>query len=179
MNLIVLHGPPATGKHTVGRRLARATGYPLFHNHLVVDALLAVFAFGSAPFVALREKFWRDVFLRAARRRMPGLIFTFTPEATVRPEFVRWLFRSLPRLGVRVISVELTAGGREIRRRLGAAGRRRFGKLTDPALYGRLRRAGAFASPRIPRRDLVVDTGRLTPAQAARRIRQFVAARQE
>ena len=41
MKLVVLHGPPAVGKLTVARELARLTGWRLFHNHLVVDALLA------------------------------------------------------------------------------------------------------------------------------------------
>jgi len=175
MKLVLLHGPPATGKHTVGRRLARLTGYRFFHNHLVVDALLAVFDFGTPAFVELRERIWRQVLLRAARDGAAGMIFTFTPEATVRPAFVRWIFRTLPRRGVEVISVELTAPEHQLTRRLNRGDRRRFGKLTDPALYRRLRRAGAFARPVIPRRDLVLDTGRLSPGRAAGIIRRLLA----
>jgi shikimate kinase len=33
MNFIVIFGPPAVGKMTVGQELARLTGYKLFHNH--------------------------------------------------------------------------------------------------------------------------------------------------
>jgi len=43
MKLVVLHGRPAVGKLTVGRALAQASGWRLFHNHLIVDALLALF----------------------------------------------------------------------------------------------------------------------------------------
>src|SRR5262245_61805419 len=55
MDLIFLHGPAASGKLTVARELVTLTGFRLFHNHLVVDALTAVFGFGTAPFIRLRE----------------------------------------------------------------------------------------------------------------------------
>ena len=63
MNLVFLHGPAASGKLTVGRELSRRPGYRLFHNHLVVDAVTAVFEFGSESFVRLREKLPSDLSL--------------------------------------------------------------------------------------------------------------------
>lgn len=86
MHLIFLHGPMASGKLTTAHALARLTGIPVFHNHLVVDTLLAVFPFGSEPFVRLREQFWLEVFQEAALARR-SLIFTFAPEPTVRDGF--------------------------------------------------------------------------------------------
>jgi hypothetical protein len=53
MNLIFLHGPAAVGKLTVARELAHLTGFGLFHNHLTVDALTAVFDFGTEPFICV------------------------------------------------------------------------------------------------------------------------------
>ncbi|MFD2498935.1 hypothetical protein ACFSTI_08890 [Rhizorhabdus histidinilytica] len=47
MQLVFLHGPVAAGKLTVARLVAERTGIALFHNHLVVDAVAAVFPFGS------------------------------------------------------------------------------------------------------------------------------------
>lgn len=62
MKLIFIYGPAAAGKLTVARVLAEQTGVALFHNHLVVDAVMAVFPFGSEPFVRLREHFgWRSL----------------------------------------------------------------------------------------------------------------------
>jgi hypothetical protein len=79
VNLLFLHGPPAAGKYTIARAVSDATGLPLFHNHLIVDAVHAVFPFGSPGFVALRERFWLDV-IRAAVAENRSLIFTFQPE---------------------------------------------------------------------------------------------------
>jgi len=33
MHLVMLFGPPAAGKMTVGAEIARPTGYKLFHTH--------------------------------------------------------------------------------------------------------------------------------------------------
>ena len=43
MRLTFLYGTAAAGKLTVARRLSALTGDALFHNHLVVDAVAAVF----------------------------------------------------------------------------------------------------------------------------------------
>jgi len=86
MHLVFIFGPPAAGKYTIARRVRELTGLPLFHNHLVVDAVHAVFPFGSPSFVRLRERFWMDVF-DAAIAEDRSLIFTFQPEASVAPDF--------------------------------------------------------------------------------------------
>ncbi|MEM6376506.1 MAG: shikimate kinase, partial [Pseudomonadota bacterium] len=76
MHLLFLYGPPASGKYTIARIIAEQTGLPLFHNHLIVDAVAAVFPFGSANFIRLREQFWLET-LSAAIEDDRSLIFTF------------------------------------------------------------------------------------------------------
>jgi hypothetical protein len=53
MTLVVLFGPPAVGKMTVGLELERLTGLRLFHNHMTVDLVLRFFPFGTPPFQRL------------------------------------------------------------------------------------------------------------------------------
>lgn len=86
MKLVFIHGPAAAGKLTVGRALQDLTGFRLFHNHLVVDTLLAVFQFGTPSFIRLREQIWISVFEAAAKDGI-STIFTFAPEATRRSRF--------------------------------------------------------------------------------------------
>src|ERR1700749_1982483 len=117
MHLIFIYGPIASGKLTIARELASRTGMSLFHNHLVVDAVGAVFPFGSKAFVRLREQFWLSVFEAAAQNGC-SLIFTFVPEPTVDPAFperVRELVRSA---GGEVTFVELVISREEQERRL-------------------------------------------------------------
>lgn len=170
MNLLFLHGAPASGKYTVGRELAHLTGYRLFHNHLVVDAVLSVYDFGTPGFIALRETIWREVFSRAAADSLAGLIFTFNPENSVRQEFIDWLFQEL---SAKVLSVQFALSEEEIERRLSSESRHRHRKLTDLALYRQLREAGVFESPLIPRTDLRIDTAQHAPLAAARMIADY------
>ena len=170
MKLIVLFGMPATGKLTVGKELAALTGFRLFHNHLVVDLLLSVFDFGSPGFVELREQIWLSVFREACREGVPGLIFTFAPEATVRPEFIGRLVETMTSEGGSADFVELTCPIAVLRSRIDSESRRGFKKLTSLEVFDKLHNTGALFNYAMPEPQLSVDTSRSTPAEAALRI---------
>jgi chloramphenicol 3-O-phosphotransferase len=167
--LIFLHGPAASGKLTVARALAALTGLPLFHNHLVVDALLAVFPFGSEAFVDLREAMWLDVF-RAAAAEERSLIFTFHPEASVAPDFPERVAAIVEAVGGRVEFVALACAPDIVEARIEAESRQASGKLSSLALLRELEAKGAFAYPRLPPPTVEIDTGAIEPDAAARRI---------
>ena len=169
MRLVFIHGPAASGKLTVARELAALTGLPLFHNHLVVDALLAVFPFGSPAFVTLREAMWLDVF-RAAMAEDRSLIFTFHPEASVAPNFPDRAAAVVEGAGGRIDFVALTCAPELVEARIGNASRLTSGKLSSAALLRELEAQGAFAHPPLPA-AITIDTGVVQPAEAAARIR--------
>ena len=174
MHLIFLHGAPATGKYTVGRELAVLTGFELFHNHIVVDDVLRRHAFGTPEFVAERDAAWRAKLTAATCKLTQGLIFTFNPEDTVPQEFINWLFYRLPAdTGALLCSVELTASEPEIEARLSTAQRGAFRKLTDLALYRKLRDEGRFRAPVIPHSDLSLSTTQITPDTTAQTIAEY------
>lgn len=75
--LVVIFGPPAVGKMTVGLDLARSTGLRLFHNHMTIDVVLPFFDFGTAPFGRLVGDFRRRILEEVANSDLPGLIFTY------------------------------------------------------------------------------------------------------
>jgi hypothetical protein len=74
--LVWICGPPAVGKMTVGLDLSDITGFPLFHNHLSIEAVLPVFSYGSPSFNRIVAQLRDSVFVEAARSDLPGLIFT-------------------------------------------------------------------------------------------------------
>ena len=43
MKLVVIFGPHAVGKMTVGQELSKITGLKLFHNHMTIDVVSDVF----------------------------------------------------------------------------------------------------------------------------------------
>lgn len=74
--LVILCGPPAVGKMTVGMELSDLTGIPLFHNHASIEAVLPVFEFGTPAFNRLVGDFRCRMLLEVAESDLPGLIVT-------------------------------------------------------------------------------------------------------
>jgi hypothetical protein len=170
LKLIFLYGLPATGKLTIGEELARSTGYKLFHNHIAADPLLSVFEFGSPPFVELRETFWLSVFERAALAHIPGLIFTFVPEYTVRPQFITNLIDLALRTHIEILTVELICPLPELKQRLDNPSRRRFQKINSVELFDALLASCSLSSFPMPTPELTLDTSQLTPHDCALKI---------
>ena len=75
MRLLLLTGPPAVGKMTVGRQIAAMSDFRLFHNHHTIEPLLEVFGYGTPPFNTLEVEFRRRVITEAA---LAGLDLIFT-----------------------------------------------------------------------------------------------------
>ena len=130
--------PVASGKLTSGRLVAERIGVPLFHNHLVVDAVAAVFPFGSPEFVRLREQFWLET-ISAAASAGQSLIFTFAPEPSVAADFPDRVEQLIARHGGQITYIALDLDEAEQERRLVDASRQRFGKLRSPEILRTLR----------------------------------------
>jgi chloramphenicol 3-O-phosphotransferase len=169
MQLVFIYGQPASGKLTVARALAQRTGFAVFHNHLIVDAVGAVFPFGSPEFVHLRESMWLDV-MRAAASAKRSLIFTFVPEATVAADFPDRVRTEIEALGGDVIFVALTVPEAEQVRRIDTPERAQFGKLRSRELLHQLNDVFAASMARMPKPAISIDTSVLTPEDAAERI---------
>jgi hypothetical protein len=50
MKFIVILGPSAVGKVTVGRKLSHRIGYTLFHNHMVIELVHNFFTWSDQQF---------------------------------------------------------------------------------------------------------------------------------
>ncbi len=173
MQVIFIHGPAASGKHTIGSLLSRLTGLPLFHNHIAVDAALSLFEFGTEGFKNVRAAVWRAVFREAARSGR-SFIFTFHPEASVDPGLVTELVGLIESAGARVLFIELLCTPETVLERIGNPSRSEFRKLTDPILYQRLEEQGAFAFPPLPTPFMRIDTIELAPEAAAKRLAEAI-----
>lgn len=77
MKLVIIFGPPAVGKMTVGFELAKLTELKLFHNHMTIDLVLNFFDYAAPQFKILVGEFRRRIFEEVAKSDLPGMIFTF------------------------------------------------------------------------------------------------------
>lgn len=76
MKLILLFGPQAVGKMTVGQELEKVTDLKLFHNHMTIDLLEPFFGF-STEMWRLTHLLREEVFKSFSKSNQYGMIFTF------------------------------------------------------------------------------------------------------
>lgn len=172
-SVIFIHGPAASGKHTIGSLVSEKLGLPLFHNHLTVDLVKALFEFGTEAFIKLRASIWREAFQAASDSRR-SFVFTFNPEITVDPSLIDELVSYIENAGGVVHYVELTCSDQEIVKRIGNETRRKFGKLTDATIYKEIKKAGGFEFPPFPAPVISIDTEVTAPEIAAEQIVQVL-----
>jgi hypothetical protein len=77
MDLIVIFGPSAVGKTTVGYELQRITGLRLFHNHMILEPIYNFFGFGDEQLLRLTGEFRNRLFEEFGKSQLPGIIFTY------------------------------------------------------------------------------------------------------
>ncbi len=74
MKLVFIFGSGAVGKMTVGQELMKQTGLRLFHNHMTIEPVIALFGYYNGKVVSeMRESIFREF----AASDLPGMIFTY------------------------------------------------------------------------------------------------------
>lgn len=77
MKLVLIFGPQAVGKMTVGHELEKITGLRLFHNHMTIELVSNFFSYGSREGKRLVSLFRQEIFEAVAQSDLEGLIFTY------------------------------------------------------------------------------------------------------
>jgi hypothetical protein len=108
--LLLVIGPPAVGKMTVGRAVCARTDFRLFHNHHTIEPLLEIFGFGTLAFRTLNREFRRRIIEEAAATGT-RLVFTLVwyVEEQEDADAVRRLIAPYAGAGLPVSFVELYA----------------------------------------------------------------------
>lgn len=111
MKLIMLIGPQAVGKMTVGQELEKITGLKLFHNHMTIELVTPFFSYGTEQGKKLVHSFRMQIFEEVAKSDLEGLIFTWIWRFDLKEEeeyynMVTDIFR---KQGAEVYLVELEA----------------------------------------------------------------------
>ena len=169
MNLIFIYGPPGVGKLTVGKELARLTGYKLFHNHVTIDWARTILDSNTEAFWRLVERL-RFAVLEEAARGGVSMIFTFAyvhPSDTASIDNVR---EFVERARGRLCFVHLFCDTNVLEERVQSPERAQTGKTAS--IEGLRREMGEhdYLTP-IPGHDnLRIDNTELEPAAVARQI---------
>ncbi len=172
MILVILYGPPAVGKLTIGKALAEATGFKLFHNHLTYDLVRELFDAESLAFWPTVHRLRLDLFEAAAKHQLPGVITTFVYDKEGDEAFLQEVIDRIERHGGRVLLVQLSCEPTVRRQRVTNDDRKQYHKLQEFAQYDHFVATHSLdaAVPFEP--NFVVDTAHTPPAEAARLIQQ-------
>lgn len=182
-NLIVLFGPPASGKAAVGHELSQLTGYRFFHNHLTTDPAAALFGWGGKRFSSMVNAV-RDLLLAEAAtdRSIPGVIFTCVwalddPQEAVTLQRYAALFEAT---GGKAYFAEMRASLETRIQREGTPFRMSLKPAKRDVEAAKARQVEIAARYRMNTDDgfplryphLIIDTEQHTPSAAAREIKE-------
>ena len=70
---VLIFGPQAVGKMTVGQELAKMTDLKLFHNHMTIDLLEPLYGFSSEMW-RLTHLFRKEIFQSFSKSEHYGMI---------------------------------------------------------------------------------------------------------
>lgn len=76
MKFILIFGPQAVGKMTVGHELEKITPLKLFHNHQTIELLHPYFGFGPEMW-RLSDLFRKEIFEQMSQSNSAGFMFTY------------------------------------------------------------------------------------------------------
>ena len=77
-HLVIIFGPHAVGKMTVGQELAKITELKLFHNHMAIEVVSDLFRGMPREYRRLVDLFRREIFEDYSKSDEYGMIFTYS-----------------------------------------------------------------------------------------------------
>jgi hypothetical protein len=166
MNLLFLHGAPASGKRTVAEAVVHLTAGRLFDNHAAVDFARTVLDFDAPGFWDLVHSARIIALEKAVEHGVPLVVLTSCYSHPEDLPLLEHFERVLDHPGGRLLPVFLSCSRRTLEERVGAPDRVQRRKVTSKEGLDRcLARWNLVPVPRPS--CYTVDTDAATPAQAA------------
>jgi shikimate kinase len=171
MKLVYIYGPPAVGKLSVARQLAKMTGFKLFHSHLTADYVSTLFPVRDEMSNQLKWEIAYKMFEAAAKHNV-DLIFTMAHEK-VQDKFVKNIINMIERYNGKILFVKLSCKEEKLYRRVTNKSRKPFGKVkTVKGIKEILKRGNKFEA--IPfQKSLIIDNTNLSPKKCAEKIKKY------
>ncbi len=73
---VLIIGPQAVGKMTVGQELSKITGYKLFFNHMTIEMVRLIFDYDKSIYHKMNKLIRYEVFKEFSKSNEKGIIFT-------------------------------------------------------------------------------------------------------
>jgi hypothetical protein len=164
----MIYGPPAVGKLTVAKEIARLTGLKLFDNHLTVNVVQPIFGWNSEAYFRTLRAVRLTVIAEAARQGI-DLVGTMVYLHPGSLPYIEQLEELLASLGAELCLLRLMAERAVLDKRVVDEDRAAYHKIATTEGLDRYLSSGAVGHA-IPSRDsLTIDNTDLTPTDVAMR----------
>lgn len=178
--VILIYGAMAVGKLTIGKELAKKTGYKLTHNHLINDLIWSVFEKESVEANKLIESM-RYGFYTESVKHHKNIIITHTyshnyvsPAGLADPDYLKTLEKKLNKTGANVLFVHIHADEKEILKRVKNSSRKAYHKLTDTKIMKDYLATEDFKTSAPVKNNLVINNTNLSPSKVVKIIEQHL-----
>lgn len=74
---VVILGPQAVGKMTVGQELSKITGYKLFHNHMTIELVRLIFDYDKEVYTKMNKLLRDEILTEFSKSNEKGIILTY------------------------------------------------------------------------------------------------------
>jgi hypothetical protein len=182
MKLVIIFGPGAVGKMTVGKELATITDFKLFHNHMSLELANQFFDWSTDGFKKIDRLIRFGIFEIVASSDAKGLIFTFVwvVDEQKEEDYIDSLIEPFTKVGAEIHYVELYADLEErLRRnktelRLKEKPSKRDTAFTEQMLLTNNSKYKLNTTDGdLPNKDILkIDNTHLTPQQVAQQIKE-------
>ena len=166
MDLIYLHGAPASGKLTIARELESRLGCGVFHNHLTIALVQPFFAFDTPPFWGMVAELRLTALRAAATHGARTVVYTSCYSHPHDLGFFAEMERVVEGAGGVILPVHLQCSVAELERRIANPDRVAMRKLRSvEGLHAELARWNWVAVPRAD--SITITTDGRTPGSCA------------
>jgi tRNA uridine 5-carbamoylmethylation protein Kti12 len=183
MKLVIIYGPPATGKLTLAKEIAKKTDFRVFDNHHMMDYLAPLVLKDKAPFgTPLFKQFWklyRDVRIKIIDSAfkfndISGMIITEAYNG--KKGFITNMIKTVKKNNAQVYLIKLRCDIKELEKRVYGDSRKKHGKIKHKkGLYGWFKKYEKSADLVYPYKNtLILDNTHLSVNQSANKILEFI-----
>ncbi|MDP2925294.1 MAG: AAA family ATPase [Nanoarchaeota archaeon] len=172
MKLVYIYGPPAAGKLSVAKQLAKITEFRLFHNHLTADYVSSIFPSKDKKSNKIKWKIATEMLELAAKHKVGGVIFTKVYDNNDK-NLIKELINILKRSDGKILFVKLYCDTKKLYERVTNKSRKAFDKIRSTKdLKNILEKEDKYGT--LPfKKTLVINNTNLSPKKCAKKIKEY------